>query len=135
MMKHESSRKRICLQNYVSDAVGLPALNDIMQELSKPGRDPRKKSEMFTFAEGVKKIEDVEVAMKLPGVVTNITAFGAFVAIGVHHDGLMHISQLADHCVKDPADIVSVHQKVTVSVIDMDLAKKRTSLSMKGCRQ
>ena len=131
LMKNKSLRMKIRLQNYVSNTVGLPTLNDIMQELAKPGRDPRKQFEMFRFAEGIKKIEDIEVGMRLPGIVTNITAFGVFIDIGVHHEGLVHISQLADHYVKDPTDIVEVHQKVTVTVLDVDLAKKRISLSMK----
>ena len=122
---------KVHLQNYVSETVGLPTLNDIMQELSKPGRDPRKQFEIFSFAEGVNKIEDIEIGMRLPGIVTNVTNFGAFVDIGVHQDGLVHISQLADRYVKDPGDIVKVQQKVTVTVLDVDLAKKRISLSMK----
>ena len=131
LMKDESLREKICLQSYVSDTVGLPTLNDIMQELAKPGRDPRKKFEIFSFAEGIKNIEDLEVGMRLPGIVTNITAFGVFVDIGVHHDGLVHISQLADRYVKDPADIVNLHQQITVAVLDVDIARKRISLSMK----
>jgi uncharacterized protein len=102
-----------------------------MQELAKPYRDPRKRFEMFNFAEGIKKVDDLEVGISLPGIITNVTAFGAFVDIGVHQDGLVHISQLADHYVKDPADIVRVGQNVTVTVLDVDLAKKRISLSMK----
>jgi len=131
MMKDKSLRMKVHLQNYVSKTVGLPTLNDIMQELSKPGRDPRKQFEIFSFADGVNKIEDIEVGMRLPGIVTNVTNFGAFVDIGVHQDGLVHISQLADRYVRDPGDIVKVQQKVTVTVLDVDLAKKRISLSMK----
>ena len=131
MMKDESLRVKVRLQDYVSDTVGLPTLSDIMQELAKPYRDPRKPFEMFSFAESVKKIEDLEVGVSLPGIITNVTAFGAFVDIGVHQDGLVHISQLADRYVKDPADIVRVGQKVTVTVLDVNLAKKRISLSMK----
>jgi uncharacterized protein len=131
LIKDEALRRRIRLQDYVSDAVGLPTLNDIMQELAKPGRDPRKQFEAFSFAEGVTKMEDLQAGMKLPGVVTNVTAFGAFVDIGVHQDGLVHISQLANRYVKDPAEIVKVHQKVMVTVLDVDLNKKRISLSMK----
>ena len=131
MMKDKSLRMKVHLQNYVSKTVGLPTLNDIMQELSKPGRDPRKQFEIFSFADGVNKIEDIEVGMRLPGIVTNVTNFGAFVDIGVHQDGLVHISQLADRYVRDPGDIVKVQQKVTVKVLDVDLAKKRISLSMK----
>ncbi|OHB76498.1 MAG: hypothetical protein A2Z25_11410 [Planctomycetes bacterium RBG_16_55_9] len=131
LMKDESLRKKIRLQNYVTETVGLPTLNDIMQELAKPGRDPRKQFEVFSFAEGVNKIEDLQAGMKLPGIVTNVTAFGAFVDIGVHQDGLVHISQLADRYVKEPGEVVKVHQKVKVTVLDVDLAKKRISLSMK----
>jgi uncharacterized protein len=134
MMKDKSLRMKVRLQNYVSDTVGLPTLNDIMQELAKPGRDPRRQFEIFSFAEGVNKIEDLKVGMKLPGIVTNVTNFGAFVDIGVHQDGLVHISQLADHYVKDPRDIVKVHQKVTVTVLDIDLVKKRISLSTRKTR-
>jgi len=134
MMKDKSLRMKVRLQNYVSNTVGLPTLNDIMQELARPGRDPRKQFEIFSFAEGVNKIEDLEVGMKLPGIVTNVTNFGAFVDIGVHQDGLVHISQLADHYVKDPGDIVKVRQKVTVTVLDIDLAKKRISLSTRKTR-
>jgi uncharacterized protein len=134
MMKDKSLRIKVRLQNYVSDTVGLPTLNDIMQELAKPGRDPRRQFEIFSFAEGVNKIEDLKVGMKLPGIVTNVTNFGAFVDIGVHQDGLVHISQLADHYVKDPRDIVKVHQKVTVTVLDIDLVKKRISLSTRKTR-
>jgi protein Tex len=131
LMKDESLRKRIRLQDYVSNTVGLPTLNDIMQELTRPGRDPRRQFEVFSFAEGVSKIEDVEIGMRVPGIVTNVTAFGAFVDIGVHQDGLVHISQLANRYVKDPGDVVKVHQKVMVTVLDVDLVKKRISLSMK----
>ncbi|MBN2313419.1 MAG: RNA-binding transcriptional accessory protein [Sedimentisphaerales bacterium] len=131
LMKDESLRKKIRLQNYVTETVGLPTLNDIMQELAKPGRDPRRQFEVFSFAEGVNTMEDLEVGMKLPGIVTNVTAFGAFVDVGVHQDGLVHISQLANHFIKDPSDVVKVHQKVRVTVLDVDLAKKRISLSMK----
>jgi uncharacterized protein len=134
MIKDNSFRIKVRLQNYVSKTVGLPTLNDIMQELAKPGRDPRKQFEIFSFAEGINKIEDLEVGMKLPGIVTNVTNFGAFVDIGVHQDGLVHISQLSDHYVKDPSDIVKVQQKVTVTVLDIDLAKKRISLSTRKTR-
>jgi uncharacterized protein len=131
LMKDGQIRMKIRLQEYVSDTVGLPTLNDIMQELAKPGRDPRKQFEIFSFAEGVNKIEDLQIGMKLPGIVTNVTNFGAFVDIGVHQDGLVHISNMSHKFVKNPADIVKVHQKVNVSVLDIDLGKKRISLSMK----
>jgi len=107
-------------------------LNDILSELSKPGRDPREQFETFRFADGVEKIEDVKPGMKLPGIVTNIAAFGVFVDIGVHQDGLVHISELSNRFIKNPAEVVKVHQKVTVTVLDVDLARKRISLSMKS---
>ncbi len=132
LMKDQSLRAKVRLQDYVTDTVGLPTLNDIMQELAKPGRDPRKQFEIFSFADGVNKIEDVEVGMTLPGIVTNVTAFGAFVDIGVHQDGLVHISQMADRYIKDPSEVVKVQQKVKVTVLDVDLVKKRISLSMKA---
>ncbi|MBL7188863.1 MAG: RNA-binding transcriptional accessory protein [Phycisphaerae bacterium] len=131
LMADNSLRAKVQLQNYVSETVGLPTLNDIMQELARPGRDPREQFETFSFADGVEKIEDVEVGMRLPGIVTNVAAFGAFVDIGVHQDGLVHISQLADHFVKEPSDVVKVQQKVTVTVLAVDIARKRISLSMK----
>lgn len=131
LMQDENLRNRIDLTQYVKDSVGLPTLNDIVKELAKPGRDPREKFEAFSFTKGVEKLEDVVPSMKLPGVVTNITAFGAFVDIGVHQDGLVHISQLADRFVKNPNDVVKVHQKVTVSVLDVDVKRKRISLSLK----
>jgi uncharacterized protein len=131
LMKTEQFRMKVRLQNYVTDTVGLPTLNDIMQELAKPGRDPRKQFEIFSFAEGVNKIEDLEIGMELPGIVTNVTRFGAFVDIGVHQDGLVHISNMSRQFVKNPGDIVKVHQKVKVKVLDIDIAKKRISLSMK----
>jgi uncharacterized protein len=132
LMKNDALRMKVRLQDYISDTVGLPTLNDIMQELAKPGRDPREQFEIFSFADGVNKIEDVQAGMRLPGIVTNVTAFGAFVDIGVHQDGLVHISQLAERFVKDPGEIVKVHQKVMVTVLNVDLAKQRISLSMKG---
>jgi len=131
LMRDENLRKRIDLKQYVSEKVGLPTLNDILSELSKPGRDPREQFETLRFTEGVEKIEDVKPGMKLPGIVTNITAFGVFVDIGVHQDGLVHISELSDRFVKDPAEVVKVHQKVSVTVLGVDLERRRISLSMK----
>lgn len=131
LLRDEEFRKRIDLGEYVSEKVGLPTLNDILSELSKPGRDPREQFETFRFAEGVEKIEDVRPGMKLPGIVTNITAFGAFVDIGVHQDGLVHVSQVSNRFVKSPAEVVKVHQKVWVTVLDVDLERGRISLSMK----
>ena len=134
LIRDELLRKKIDLGNYVSEKVGLPTLKDILAELSKPGRDPREQFEAFRFTEGIEKMEDVKPGMKLPGIVTNITAFGVFVDIGVHQDGLVHISELSDRYVKNPADVVKVHQPVSVTVLDVDLARKRISLSMKGGR-
>ena len=119
-------------QKYVTDTVGLPTLNDILAELAKPGRDPRQQFEAFAFQEGVEKIEDLKPGMKLPGIVTNVTAFGAFVDIGVHQDGLVHVSQLADRFVKDPAEVVKVQQKVMVTVTEVDIPRKRIALSMRA---
>jgi len=131
LMKNEPLRRKIRLEDYVTETVGLPTLQDIIQELAKPGRDPRQQFEVFRFAEGVRKMEDLQPGMRLPGIVTNVTAFGAFVDIGVHQDGLVHISQLADRFVKDPAEVVKVHQKVMATVLAVDLVKKRISLSLK----
>jgi uncharacterized protein len=119
-------------QQYLSDTVGLPTLLDIIAELTRPGRDPRQEFEPFHFAEGVNKIEDLSAGMKLPGVVTNVTDFGAFVDVGVHQDGLVHISQLADRFVRNPSDVVKVQQQVWVTVLEVGLERKRISLSMKG---
>jgi uncharacterized protein len=134
LMKDDKLRENIDLTRYVTDSVGMPTLSDIMAELAKPGRDPRERFESFRFAEGVEKIEDVKAGMKLPGIVTNITAFGVFVDIGIHQDGLIHISELSDRFIKTPGDVVSVHQKVTVTVLDVDMQRKRISLSMKSGR-
>jgi uncharacterized protein len=131
LMRDAELRKQIKLQQYVSDEIGLPTLNDIMTELAKPGRDPREQFEAFSFTDGVNEIADLKVGMKLPGIVTNITNFGAFVDIGVHQDGLVHTSQISDKFVTNAADVVKVHQKVEVRVVEVDVARKRISLSMK----
>jgi len=131
LMKDKSLREKIDIQRYVSADCGLPTLLDIMKELDKPGLDPRAKFEVFEFDKNVTRIEDVKPGMELPGIVTNITAFGAFVDIGVHQDGLVHISQLANRRVNDPSEVVHLHQHVRVRVIDVDLRRKRISLSMK----
>jgi uncharacterized protein len=131
LLANESLRKQIQLQKYVTSEVGMPTLTDILAELAKPGRDPREQFEAFEFTEGVNEIKDLRVGMKLPGIVTNITNFGAFVDIGVHQDGLVHVSQLADKFVKDPNEIVKVAQKVMVTVTEVDEARKRIALSMK----
>jgi protein Tex len=130
-IKDEKLRKQIDLKKYVSEMVGLPTLTDIVAELAKPGRDPRDQFESVEFAEGVNSINDLQVGMKLIGVVTNVTNFGAFVDIGVHQDGLVHISQLANKFVSSPHDIVKVQQKVNVTVTEVDVARKRIALSMK----
>lgn len=131
MIGKKDLSEKIDLNHYLNDRVGLPTLQDILAELSKPGRDPRQQFEFFQFAHGVNSIEDLQVGMKLPGVITNITAFGAFVDIGVHQDGLVHISQLSRKYIKNPAEVVKVHQKVMVTVIGVDLDRKRINLSMK----
>ena len=131
-LTHDSgARAKIKLENYVTYEVGLPTLKDIMEELAKPGRDPRKQFEAFAFAEGVDKPSDLTLGMKLAGLVTNVTAFGAFVDIGVHQDGLVHISQLSDSFVDDPNKIVKVGDKVQVTVTEIDLQRNRIALSMK----
>ncbi len=131
LIAKEEIRKRIVLQKYVTGDLGLPTLKDIIEELAKPGRDPRAKIKVFEFAEGIHKIEDVRPGMTLPGIVTNITNFGAFVDIGVKQDGLVHISQLADKYISDPNEIVSLHDHVKVKVIEVDPSRKRIQLSMK----
>jgi uncharacterized protein len=131
LLANEALRKQIQLQKYVTPEVGMPTLTDILSELAKPGRDPREQFEAFEFTDGVNEIKDLRVGMKLPGIVTNITNFGAFVDIGVHQDGLVHVSQLADKFVKDPNEIVKVAQKVMVTVTEVDEARKRIALSMK----
>ena len=132
LMSNQQLRKSIPLQKYVTETVGLPTLNDIMDELAKPGRDPREQFEAFSFTEGVNAISDLKVGMKLPGIVTNITNFGAFVDIGVHQDGLVHLSQITHRYIKDPNEVLKVHQKVEVTVTEVDVNRKRISLSMKA---
>jgi uncharacterized protein len=131
LIQDEALRKRIKLENYVTDKVGLPTLKDIMAELAKPGRDPRQQFQNVVFMEGIEKITDLIPGMKLPGIITNITAFGAFVDIGVHQDGLVHLSEMADRYVKSPSDVVKVNQQVEVTVLSVDLERKRIALSMK----
>jgi uncharacterized protein len=132
LMQHESIRKQIDVQCYVSEALGLPTLTDIMAELAKPGRDPRPEFAVFAFAKGINSVEDLQPGMRLPGIVTNVTKFGAFIDIGVHQDGLVHISQLADRFVKDPAEVVTVRKQVMVRVLEIDLSRKRIALSLKN---
>ncbi|MCK4488425.1 MAG: RNA-binding transcriptional accessory protein [Desulfobacterales bacterium] len=131
LLEDETRRGQIDLSKYVTDKAGMPTLKDILAELARPGRDPRKEFEDFAFAKGVHKIEDLRPGMRLPGIVTNVTAFGAFVDIGVHQDGLVHISQMANHFVRDPHREVKVRQQVMATVIDVDLERRRISLSMR----
>ena len=131
LIQNEEARKKIVLDEYVDEKTGLPTLNDIIQELARPGRDPRQKFDVFEFAKGINSIEDLVPGMVLPGIVTNITAFGAFVDIGVHQDGLVHVSQLADRFVRDPKEVVNINQKVQVKVMEVDKDRKRINLSMK----
>ena len=129
LIEDASLQKRIDPERYVSGTAGLPTIRDILAELAKPGRDPRREFEIYSFAPGVAKIEDLRPGMALPGVVTNVAAFGAFVDVGVHQDGLVHISELADRFVRDPAEVVRVHQRVEVFVLAVDVERKRISLS------
>lgn len=131
LIENAALRKKINLQRYVSETVGLPTLNDIMQELAKPGLDPRGEAKAFSFDKNVKSIEDLHEGMVLPGIINNITNFGAFVDIGIKEGGLVHISQLANRFVKNPADVVSLHQQVMVRVVSVDIKRKRVQLSMK----
>ena len=127
----EQLRERIDLKKYVTDLVGLPTLTDIANELAKPGRDPRPSFQLFSFKDGIETMDDLSPGMTLPGVVTNVTAFGAFVDVGVHQDGLVHISQLSDRFIKDPREVVKVHQKVMVRVLEIDLKRQRVALTMR----
>jgi len=131
LMADQEKRKQIRLENYVTETTGLPTLRDIMEELAKPGRDPRSKIKEFSFAD-IHTMEDLTPGMIVPGIVTNITKFGAFVDIGIKQDGLVHISNLSSTYVRDPADVVKLHQHVMVKVLDIDPERKRIQLSMKG---
>ena len=134
LINNKDAREKIDIKRYVTDEVGLPTLTDIMKELEKPGRDPREQIEAFEFDSSVQTIDDLHEGMELPGIVTNITNFGAFVDIGVHQDGLVHVSQLADRYVSDPTQVVRLHQHVRVHVIGVDLRRQRISLSMKNIK-
>jgi len=131
LLKDEQLRKSIPLKNYISDTVGLPTLNDILSELAKPGLDPREQFEEFSFTDGVNSVSDLRIGMQLPGIVTNITNFGAFVDIGVHQDGLVHLSQLSNRFISDPNEVVKVQQQVMVTVTEVDEKRNRIGLSMK----
>jgi len=132
LMREEGLRSRVDLGKYTSEDVGLPTLSDILSELARPGRDPRPGFEPFAFAEGVHSMADLRPGMALPGIVTNVTRFGAFIDVGAHQDGLAHVSQLADHYVRDPAEVVRVGQKVTARVLEVDHERKRISLTLKN---
>lgn len=132
LMKDKELRAKIRLEDFVTDDCGMPTLKDIMKELEKPGLDPRAKFEVFEFDKSVTRIEDVQAGMVLPGIVTNITAFGAFVDIGVHQDGLIHVSQMANRRVNDPSEVVHLHQHLKVKVLDVDLRRHRISLTLKN---
>lgn len=132
LIKNKELRSKIDLKKYVTDTVGLPTLTDILQELDKPGRDPRQKIQIFEFDKNVRTLDDLQEGMELPGIVTNITNFGCFVDIGIKENGLVHVSQLADRFVSNPADVVRIHQHVRVKVISIDHERKRIQLTMKG---
>ncbi len=132
LMGKAELRRGIRPEKYIQEGVGLLTLKDILQELEKPSRDPRAEREVFAFDAGVKTIDDLREGLVLPGIVTNITAFGAFVDIGVKQDGLVHVSQMADRFVKDPNEVVKLQQEVRVTVTDIDVARKRIALSMKA---
>ena len=131
LLQNPARRTAIKLESYITPEVGLPTLQDIVKELAKPGRDPRKQFEVFAFSEEAMEIKDLKPGMKLPGIVTNVAAFGAFIDVGVHQDGLAHISQLSDQFVKNPSDVVEVGQKVMATVLEVDMERKRISLSLK----
>jgi len=132
LVHNETLVKQIELERYVEGGIGIPTLKDIRSELEKPGRDPREQIEVFEFEQSIFSIEDLRPGMELPGIVTNITKFGAFVDVGVKQDGLVHISQLADRFIRDPNDVVKIHQHVKVRVLEVDVARSRIQLSMKG---
>jgi uncharacterized protein len=135
LLRREDLRKQLVPEKYISEKVGLPTLLDIMKELAKPGLDPREQAKVFEFAQDVHSMEDLQAGMILPGIVTNITNFGAFVDVGIKQDGLVHVSQLTDNFVNNPADVVKLHQHVQVRVVEVDAARKRIQLSMKGISQ
>ena len=134
LISNESIRKSIDLSKYTDNNVGLPTLNDIMQELEKPGRDPRKTITVMQFEESVKSFEDLKTDMVINGIVTNITQFGVFVDIGIKENGLIHISELSDSYVSNPSDIVKIHQQIKVRIKELDEQRKRIALSMKGIK-
>ena len=131
LMGKSELRQQIDLQRYVTEEVGMPTLTDILRELEKPGRDPRTEIETFAFDEHVHTIEDLRVGMELPGIVTNIAAFGAFVDVGVHKDGLLHISQMANRRISNPNEVVKLHQCLKVKVLDVDIPRQRIQFTLK----
>lgn len=124
-------KKQINLEDFITEKIGLPTLKDIMEELDKPGRDPREKFGIFEFAKGIQTIDDLDSGMVVPGIVTNITAFGAFVDIGVKENGLIHVSQMANEFVSDPNKYVKLNQKLKVKIVEVDTRRKRIQLSLK----
>jgi uncharacterized protein len=134
MIADKELKKKLNLQEFVTEKIGIPTLTDIMEELEKPGRDPRQAIKVFEFDPTIKKIEDLRIGQILPGIVTNITNFGAFVDVGIKENGLVHVSNMADKFVSDPTEIVKVHQHVQVKVLDVDLVRKRVQLSMKDLK-
>ena len=133
-VEDEDLQKKIDIKKYVTAEVGMPTLMDIMAELDKPGLDPRGEVEKFEFDASIKTIEDLQEGMVVPGIVTNITKFGAFVDIGVHNDGLVHVSQMSNRYISDPSEVVKLHEHVMVRVTEVDLKRKRIALSMKGVK-
>ena len=134
LVEDKALQKKIDIKKYVSKEVGMPTLTDIMAELDKPGLDPRGEVEKFEFDASIKTIEDLQEGMVVPGIVTNITKFGAFVDIGVHNDGLVHVSQMANRYISDPSEVVKLHEHVMVRVAEVDLKRKRIGLSMKNVK-
>ncbi len=135
LISNKELREKVIWENYATNEIGLPTLQDIKKELAKPGRDPRTELKVFEFASDIYKVEDLQIGMELPGIVTNITKFGAFVDVGVKQDGLVHVSQLADRFISDPTDVVKLHQHVRVKVIKLDMQRKRIQLSLKQAQQ
>ena len=135
LISNAELRNKIDLSRYVNTEVGMPTLTDIIHELAQPGRDPRSEIEEFHFDENVHSIDDLQAGMILPGIVTNISAFGAFVDIGVHKDGLVHISEMADRRVTNPQEIVKLHQHIQVRVVEIDKARGRIQLSLRKAKQ
>lgn len=129
-MAKKEIRQQIRPEDFVTETVGLPTLRDILTELEKPGRDPREKLEYVEFDQSVNSIEDLKPGMELPAIVTNLTRFGAFVDMGVHQDGLIHISQMADRFISDPAEVLQLNKKIRVIVLEVDIPRKRISLSL-----